>query len=99
MDTGEHFDVAARSDRIELLELELPGRVDGDDRELGPGARSNVLPGDEVRVVFRLRGHGDVSRAQVVEPPAVGDEVERRRDVVGEDDLARRLRVDERTHL
>ena len=99
VNAAEHLDVAARRDRVELVELELAVFVHWNDRELGSRASGDVLPGDEVGVVLHLRDDHEVTRAEVVESPAVGDEVDRRRDVVREDDLACRLRVHERARL
>ena len=71
---AEHLDVAARRDRVELVELQLSVLVDWDHRELGSGPSGDVLPGDEVRVVLHLGHDHEVARPEVVEPPAVGDE-------------------------
>ena len=84
---------------VELVELELSLVVDRDHPELGAGAWRDVLPGDEIRVVLELGCQHDVARAEVREPPCIGDEVDRLGRVADEDDLARGRRVDERARL
>ena len=50
-------------------------------------------------MVLELGREHDVARAEVLQPPGVGDEVDRLGRVADEDDLARRRGVHERTHL
>src|SRR4029078_11165693 len=74
----QNLDVAARRDRVELVELELTVLVHRDDGELRAGASGDVLPRDEIGVVLHLGDDHEVTRAEVVEPPAIGDGRERR---------------------
>ena len=100
-DVREREDLEASSvgQRVELVELQLALVIHGDCEELGAGASGDVLPGHEVGVVLHLGDEDDVARAEVVEPPRVGDEVDGGSDVPGEDHLARRLRIDEGASL
>src|SRR5207253_2052165 len=92
---GDYLDLSLGADRVEIAEIELPVGVDVDHPEAGARSLRDVLPGDEVRVVLELRHDHEVAGTEVVQPPRVGDEVERLGRLAGEDHLAGRGRVDE----
>ena len=75
--TTLHVPVTGRA--VEVAEVELALVVERDHPEVGAGALRDVLPGHEVRVVLELGHEDDVARAEVDEPPGVGDEVQRPR--------------------
>ena len=79
-------------------EVELSLLVERDHREARARALGDVLPRHEVRVVLELGDDDEVSRAEVHEPPGVGDEVQALGRIPREDDLLRRRRVDEAGH-
>ena len=95
----DDLDVALAAISSSASSWSSPASSIGITRKLGAGPLGDVLPGDEVRVVLELGDDDEVARAEVVEPPGVGDEVERLGRAAREDDLARRRRVDERAHL
>ena len=89
----------ARRELVEAVEPELAVVVDRQHPEVGARALGDVLPGHEVRVVLELGHEHDVARAEVVETPGVGDEVDRLGRAAGEDHLAGRRGVHERASL
>ena len=95
----DDLDAALRRDAVELVEPELAVVVDRDRAEARAGPARDVLPRDEVRVVLQLADDDEVALAQVVEPPGVGDEIQRLGGLAREDHLALRGRVHERRHL
>ena len=92
----DDLDRALAREPVERVELELAGVVDRDVAEARARLAGDELPGDEVRVVLELGDHDGVAGAEVLEPPGVGDEVDRLGRAAGEDHLALGRRVDER---
>ena len=93
------LDVAARSELVERIQLELPEIVDRDVRELGTGSLGDELPRHEVGVVLELGDDDDVAGAEIVVTPRVRHEIQRLGCAAREDHLAIRRRVDERPYL
>ena len=91
----DDLDRALARELVERVELELAGVVDRDVAEARARLARDELPGDEVRVVLELGDHDGVAGAEVLEPPRVGDEVDRLRRAAREDHLALGRRVDE----
>ena len=56
-------------------------------RNAAPVSTRDELPGDEVRVMLELGDHDRVPGTEVLEPPRVGDQVDRLGGAAGEDDL------------
>ena len=96
---GDHLDLSRPGDLVERLERQLAVPVERDGAKLGARTESDLLPGDEVRVMLELGDDDHVARAEVLETPGVGDQVQRLGDVPGEDHLADGGRVQQRAHL
>ena len=84
---------------VEPVEHELALVGERDHPEVGARALGDVLPGNEVRVVLELGDEDDVTRAEVGEPPRIGDEVDALGRVANEDHLPRSRRVEKGAHL
>ena len=95
---GDDLHVSLAGKPVEGVELELALVVDRDVAEARSGAARDVLPRHEVGVVLELGDHHEVARAEVVETPGVGDEVQGLRRVPGEDDLLLARCVEEGRH-
>ena len=96
---GDDLDVPALRDLVERVQLQLAVVVDRDVREGRAGLLGDELPRNEVRVMLELGDHDHVAGAEVVEPPRVGDQVDRFGRAAREDHLAIRRRVDVRAYL
>ena len=96
---GDDLDVPQSCDLVERVEAELAVRVERDRGEGRAVALGDVLPRDEVRVVLELRDEHDVPRAEVVEAPRIGDEIDALRRPVSEDQFARIGRIHELRNL
>ncbi len=95
----DDLDAALLFDHFERIELQLAAAVDGDRAELRAGTLCDLLPGNEVRVVLELGRDNDVAGIETVEPPGVGDKVQRLGRAAREDNLARGSGVDEGAYL
>jgi len=70
------LNVPVARDHLERVELQLPVLVDRNRLERRTRALRDVLPGNEVGVMLELGDDDDVPRAEVVEAPRVGDEID-----------------------